>query len=331
MESTRKQLIELLDSQQGHISGQDLSKRLNISRTAVWKHMKELEKDGYEIEAVQRKGYKIISSPNKVSENTLQWGLNTDWLGHNLQHFEEVTSTQEVVHQLAKQGKPHGTVVIADKQVQGKGRMSRNWDSPKGKGIWMSILLRPELLPYQAPQLTLLAATVLAEVIAEQSSILPQIKWPNDLLVNHKKVSGILTEMQAEQDQIQYVVLGIGINVNQTESDIPEELQHKASSLQIESQQQWSIQGTIQRILQQFERTYDQFMTNGFKDVKLKWEQFGYRIGEEVTISTMKKSWQARLVGIEPDGALLARDEKGKEEKLYSAEIHWGEGGYHAK
>ncbi|WP_079530107.1 biotin--[acetyl-CoA-carboxylase] ligase [Halobacillus hunanensis] len=330
MESTRKQLIELLHEQQSHISGQALSKRLQISRTAVWKHMKELEKDGYEIEAVQRKGYKIISFPNKVSENTLQWGLNTDWLGHNLHHYPEVASTQEVVHQLAKQGKPHGTVVIADQQVQGKGRMARNWDSPKGKGIWMSILLRPELLPYQAPQLTLLAATVLAEVIADRSSITPYIKWPNDLLVNHKKVSGILTEMQAEQDQIQYVVLGIGMNVNQTEADIPEELQHKATSLLIESQQEWSIQQTIQRILRQFERTYDQFIQNGFSEVKPKWEEYGYKIGETVTVSTMRKTWQATLVGIEPDGALLARDETGNVEKLYSAEIHWGEGGYNA-
>lgn len=330
MESTRKQLIELLQKQKGHISGQQLSEALDISRTAVWKHMNELKKDGYEIEAVQRKGYKIISSPDKISTNTLQWGLDTKWVGQHLHHFEQVESTQEVVHQMAKQDKPHGTVVIADEQVKGKGRMARNWDSPKGKGIWMSILLRPNLPPFQAPQLTLLAATVLAKMMDTYGGITPQIKWPNDILVNHKKVSGILTEMQAEQDQIQYVVLGMGINVNQVKNDIPSELHHKASSLKIESGEDWNIHDTVQQILRLFESTYDQYVDQGFKEVKRQWEHYGYRIGEEVTISTMKRTWKATLVGIEPDGALKARDQAGNEEKLYSAEIHWGEGGYYA-
>ncbi|MFQ3543003.1 biotin--[acetyl-CoA-carboxylase] ligase [Halobacillus rhizosphaerae] len=330
MESTRKQLIELLENKRGHISGQELSDQLDISRTAVWKHMKELKKDGYDIEAVQRKGYKIISYPNKISGNTLQWGLDTNWLGSQMHHFEQVESTQAIGHEMAKQGKPHGTVIVADEQVKGKGRMSREWHSPKGKGIWMSILLRPELAPIQAPQLTLLAATVLAELIDERSDLQPQIKWPNDILVNHKKISGILTEMQAEQDQIQYVVIGIGINVNQGLQDIPADLHHKASSLKIESGQEWSIQETVQQILRIFEKRFDQYLSSGFSSVKENWEHYGYRIGEEVTISTMKHSWRAELIGIEPDGALRAKKANGVEEKLYSAEIHWGEGGYHA-
>ncbi|MGR9049949.1 biotin--[acetyl-CoA-carboxylase] ligase [Halobacillus faecis] len=330
MESTRKELIELLNNGEGHISGQELSEQLGISRTAVWKHMNELKKDGYEIEAVQRKGYKIISSPDKISENTLRWGLDTKWIGHELHHYDQVESTQEIVHQLAKQGKPHGTVVIADEQVKGKGRMSRNWDSPKGKGIWMSVLLRPNLPPVQAPQITLLAATVLARMVAERSSLVPQIKWPNDLLINHKKVSGILTEMQAEQDTIQYIVLGMGMNVNQEDREIPEDIKYKASSLKVESGQHWNIQQTVQHILRLFEETYERFETHGFASVKKDWEHFGYKIGEEVTISTMRKTWQATLIGIEPDGALRARSKDGEEEKLYSAEIHWGEGGYHA-
>ncbi|RWZ60289.1 biotin--[acetyl-CoA-carboxylase] ligase [Halobacillus fulvus] len=330
MESTRKQLIELLQKQDGYISGQELSKSLDISRTAIWKHMNELKKDGYEIEAVQRKGYKIIASPDKVSVNTLQWGLDTKWIGRNLHHFGQVESTQEIAHQLAKQGKPHGTVIIADEQVKGKGRMSREWHSPKGQGIWMSILLRPELPPVQAPQLTLLAATVLAKVVEQCTGLRPSIKWPNDLLVHHKKLSGILTEMQAEQDKIQYVILGIGVNVNQEREQIPEHLLHKATSLKVESGEVQNIHSTIQAILRQFESSYDQYMENGFAFVKEVWEQYGYRIGEEVTISTMKREWPATLIGIEEDGALLARDRSGKEEKLYSAEIHWGEGGYHA-
>ncbi|WJE14070.1 biotin--[acetyl-CoA-carboxylase] ligase [Halobacillus sp. ACCC02827] len=330
MESTRKRLIRLLDQKEGYISGQELSEQLAISRTAVWKHMNELKNDGYEIEAVQKKGYKIVSSPDKISGNTLQWGLDTKWLGHELHHYDQVESTQDVIHQMAKQGKPHGTVVIADEQVKGKGRMARNWYSPKGKGIWMSILLRPDLPPVQAPQLTLLAATVLAKMVAERSGLEPKIKWPNDLLINHKKVSGILTEMQAEQDTIQYIVLGMGMNVNQSREEIPEELHHKATSLRVEAGEEWDIQTTIQHILHLLEQSYEEFLKFGFDRVKKEWEHYGYRIGEDVTISTMKRTWEAVLVGIEPDGALLARDKEGKEEKLYSAEIHWGKGGYHA-
>ncbi|WP_173916320.1 biotin--[acetyl-CoA-carboxylase] ligase [Halobacillus sp. Marseille-Q1614] len=330
MESTRNRLIHLLNENEGYQSGQDLSEKLSISRTAVWKHMKELEKDGYQIEAVQRKGYRIVSSPDKISENTLQWGLKTEWMAKQMHHFEEVTSTQDVAHQLAKQGKPHGTVVIADQQLKGKGRMERPWDSPKGKGIWMSVLLRPKLLPIQAPQLTLLAATVLAEVIEQQTGLKPQIKWPNDILLEHKKMAGILTEMQAEQDQIQYVVLGMGLNVNQKLEDIPEALRHKATSLLVETDEEWGIQEMIQAILTQFEKTYDRFIEEGFQHIKQTWENYGYKIGEEVEISTLRKSWKATLLGIEPDGALRAKDQDGKEEKLYSAEIHWGEGGYHA-
>ncbi|MFC7320673.1 biotin--[acetyl-CoA-carboxylase] ligase [Halobacillus campisalis] len=331
MESTRNRLIKLLNQEDNYISGQQLSDHLNISRTAVWKHMKELEKDGYEVEAVQRKGYRIIASPDKTSENTIHWGLSTSWIGHQLHHYEEVDSTQDIVHQLAKQGKPHGTVVVADEQIKGKGRMSRPWHSPKGKGIWMSILLRPELSPVQAPQITLLAATVLAKVITSQSQLIPFIKWPNDILINHKKVSGILTEMQAEHDQIQYVAIGIGINLNQSAEEIPVDIRHKASSLRAESKEEWNITSTIQEILKQFESTYDQYAAEGFNYVKEIWETYGYKIGEKVTISTMRRTWEATLVGIEPDGALIARDSEGKREKLYSAEIQWGEGGYDAK
>ncbi|MBA2173899.1 biotin--[acetyl-CoA-carboxylase] ligase [Halobacillus locisalis] len=330
MESTRKQLIDLLENEQGHISGQQLSEALNISRTAVWKHMNELKKDGYEIEAVRRKGYKIVSYPDKISGNTLQWGLDTAWIGQQLYHYDQVESTQDIVHQMAKQGKPHGTVVIADEQVKGKGRMAREWHSPQGKGIWMSILLRPPLPPVQAPQITLLTATVLAEMVAAESTLDPQIKWPNDILVNHKKVSGILTEMQAEQDRIQYIVLGIGMNVNQDAVDLPPAIAHKASSLKEESGMEWNIQRTIQSILRTFETTYDQFIDKGFEQVKAKWEHYGYRIGERVTISTMRDTWEATLIGIESDGALRAKRDYGKVEKLYSAEIHWGEGGYDA-
>ncbi|ASN05527.1 biotin--[acetyl-CoA-carboxylase] ligase [Virgibacillus necropolis] len=324
MESTRNKLIKILaENDSSYISGQQLSDDLQVSRAAIWKHMKKLEEDGYKIEGKTKKGYKIIEYPVKTSENTLQWGLQTNWLGKKIVHKTSATSTQHVAHQLARENAPHGTIVIADEQTEGKGRMNRSWYSSKNKGIWMSIILRPEILPYLAPQLTLLTATVLADVFDKKLGITPQIKWPNDLLINQKKTAGILTEMQAEQDQIQYVVIGIGINVNHTIRDIPEELSEKATSLYLSSNHERSITDIIQQLLQSFEPAYDNYLTNGFSDVKAKWESYGFKIGQPIHISTIKKSWTAKFSGIANDGALLIENKDGQIEKMYSAEIDW--------
>lgn len=324
MESTRNRLIELLEtSDQQFVSGQLLSEKLKISRSAIWKHMKELEKDGYHVEGVSRKGYRIVKFPDKVSENTIQWGLRTNWLGKNIIHKTSTTTTQQIAHQAAQDNAEHGTIVIADEQTKGKGRMNRQWNSTKGKGIWMSIILRPDVLPVMAPQLTLLSATVLADVIAEHTALTPKIKWPNDILINNQKTAGILTEMQAEQDQIQYVVIGIGINVNQVTEDFDKDIQDKATSLQIQTGHKWNIKDFIQHVLQSFEESYDAFMQNGFPEVKQKWESYGYRIGEQIKIKTLHKEWKAKFLGIAEDGALLTKTDNDDIKKIYSGEIEW--------
>lgn len=324
MQSTRNKLIELLaDNTDQYISGQMLSEKLKISRSAIWKHMKELEKDGYVIEGKSKKGYRIISFPDKISENTLKWGLHTKWLGKTIIHKETIDSTQFVAHQAARDGAKHGTIVIADEQTKGKGRMSRSFYSPSNEGIWLSIILRPQLQPYLAAQLTLLTATVLAEVIKNETLLQPQIKWPNDILIHDKKVTGILTEMQAEQDSIEYVVIGMGINVNQTKDSFPEDIRERASSLKIESGQDWDIKNLIQHILLYFEDAYADYMEHGFPNVKKKWEEYGFKIGELIGIKTLQKEWDSTFLGIAEDGALLAEDPYGKETKLYSAEIEW--------
>lgn len=324
MESTRNKLIEILaNNGDNYISGQLLSEKLQISRSGVWKHMKELEKDGYTIEGKSNMGYRILDYPDKLSENTLQWGLNTKWIGKTLIHKQTTASTQIIAHEAAREGAKHGTIVIADEQTNGKGRMERTWYSTKDKGIWLSIILRPAILPYLAPQLTLLTATVLADAIHTFTNALPCIKWPNDILINNKKTAGILTEMQAEQDQIQYVVIGIGINVNQKEEDLPVDIQNKATSLRIETNHQWPIKDLIQKILVTFEEKYDSYMKNGFPEVKHKWESFGFKIGEKITVKTMRDRWETIFLGIASDGALLTKTAEGKSKKLYSAEIEW--------
>jgi BirA family transcriptional regulator, biotin operon repressor / biotin---[acetyl-CoA-carboxylase] ligase len=324
MESTRSKIIQVLSTNDDNfISGQEISEQLKISRSAIWKHMKELEKDGYVIEAKRNKGYRIIQSPGKVSENTVQWGLETKWLGKSIIHRETVTSTQIIAHQLAMNNAPHGTVVIADEQTAGKGRLNREWFSAKNKGIWLSIIIRPAILPYLAPQLTLLTATVLADVLRKNLDLNPKIKWPNDIIVQDKKVSGILTEMQAEQDRVQYIVIGIGMNVNQKLEEIPDDIQSKATSLMIQTGRNLDITNLIQKILISFEKTYEEYSNHGFPIIKERWESYGYRLGEKTKIKTFQSVQDAILIGIADDGALLAKYNDGEVKRIYSGEIDW--------
>lgn len=325
MQSTRNKLIEILsNNQETYISGQLISERLNISRSAIWKHMRELEKDGYVIEGKPKRGYRILEFPKKISENTLKWGLETEWIAKTIIHKPETTSTQHIAHQLAQEGASHGTIVIADEQTKGKGRMNRKWHSSKNEGIWMSIILRPAIPPHKAPQLTLLTATVLADVIMKETNIKPYIKWPNDIIIHNKKLSGILTEMQAEQDQVQYIIIGIGMNVNQDIKSLHKEIHAKATSLKMEADKEFDIRYLVQKILQQFEKTYELYLQKGFPVIKTKWESYGFRIGEKILIKTMNHEWKATFSGIDHDGGLLVRNiDDGKMEKLYSAEIDW--------
>ncbi|WP_117169375.1 biotin--[acetyl-CoA-carboxylase] ligase [Paraliobacillus sediminis] len=324
MPSTQEKLIELLAlNGTVFISGQDISETLNISRTAVWKQMKRLEKEGYQIEAVPNKGYRIVALPSIMSKNTLQWGLKTKWLGKNMVHQIKMPSTQTKANQLAQEGCAHGTVVIADRQETGRGRMNRSWFSNNDLGVWLSIVLRPNVPPLQGPQLTLVVATVLAELIELDVGITPAIKWPNDILINGKKIAGILTEMQAEQDKIHHIVIGIGLNVNQLADSFENEISKRATSLKIETGETFEKQKLIQSLLKRFEEAFDRYQLTGFSEVKDKWESFGYKINEEVSYKAGNVEKQGVIRGISTDGALIMENKQNQIETLYSAEINW--------
>lgn len=324
MPSTQERLIELLAlNGTVFISGQHISETLEISRTAVWKQMKRLEKEGYQIEGVPNKGYRIVAFPLKMSKNTLQWGLQTNWLGKNMIHQIKMASTQTKANQLAQEGCPHGTVVIADRQETGRGRMNRSWFSDNDLGVWLSIVLRPDVPPLQGPQFTLVAATVLAELIEQDVGITPAIKWPNDILINGKKIAGILTEMQAEQDKINHIVIGIGLNVNQIAESFEKEISKRATSLKIETGETFEKQKLIQSLLQRFETAFDRYQLTGFSEVKDKWESFGFKINEEVSYRSGNVEKQGIIRGISTDGALVIENKQNQIETLYSAEINW--------
>ncbi|MGP7816040.1 biotin--[acetyl-CoA-carboxylase] ligase [Niallia sp. 01092] len=318
----RKQLLEAFTSKPNqYISGQELANVLGCSRTAIWKHIEELRKDGFTLEAVRKKGYRIIDVPEKIIPDEIRFGLITKNFGRNIYYEETVESTQKIAHKLALEGAEEGTLVVAEEQLGGKGRLNRNWHSPKYKGIWMSLLLRPNIPILQAPQLTLLTAVAVVQGIEEVTGLQAQIKWPNDLLINNKKVTGILTEIQADSDRIQSVIVGIGINVNQELEDYPEEIQSLATSLLIEKGEKWNRANIIQAILLQLEKLYTVYLENGFYPIKILWESYAISIGKKVTARTLTGNLYGVALGITDEGVLLLEDEDGVTHQIYSADI----------
>ncbi|MFJ7678159.1 biotin--[acetyl-CoA-carboxylase] ligase [Peribacillus sp. NPDC097198] len=318
----RTKLMQALSKANGtFISGQEIAEYIGCSRTAVWKHIEDLRGEGYMVEAVRKKGYRIVSAPEKVSESEIQFGLETKALGKMIHYQESVESTQKIAHQLANEGAEEGALVIAEEQVSGKGRLMRSWHSPKFSGIWMSLILRPKIPLHQAPQLTLLAAVAVAQAIEDVTELQPQIKWPNDLLINRKKVTGILTEMQAESDRIHSVIIGIGMNINQQKEDFPEDLQEKASSLSIESGVKISRAKVIQRVLLRLEDLYTLYLQEGFMPIKLLWESYAISLGQILKASTVNDTIVGKALGITDAGVLLLEDDQGTIHSIYSADI----------
>ncbi|MGM7721946.1 biotin--[acetyl-CoA-carboxylase] ligase [Metabacillus sp. Hm71] len=318
----RSKLLEAFSKADGEfLSGQKISEVIGCSRTAVWKHIEELRKEGYELEAVRRLGYRITKKPDKISSNEIQLGLKTELMGRNI-HFEEtVTSTQKIAQSLANEGAPEGTIVVADQQTSGRGRMSRVWYSPSGTGIWMSMIIRPKIPINRTPQLTLLTAVAIVQAIEELTPLKPDIKWPNDILLNGKKIVGILTELQAEADQVHSVIIGTGINVNQTKEDFPEELQNVATSIKVETGSDWERAQFIQTILLKFEGLYSLFLSQGFKPIKLLWESYAISLQKTIIARTLKGTIEGKAIGIDDDGVLIIEKNDQSIERIYSADI----------
>ncbi|MGL5086195.1 MAG: biotin--[acetyl-CoA-carboxylase] ligase, partial [Clostridium sp.] len=215
----KEKILNLLKLNENYISGEDISKTLGITRSSVWKYINILKKDGYIIEGISNKGYKLISEADLISVSKIKLNLTTTNIGQEINYFKTLASTNTSAKELALKDFPHGTLVVSEVQTSGKGRLGREWTSPNG-GIFASFILRPNIEPIYASKITLIAAAAEA-ITLEAFNISPKIKWPNDLLVNNKKLSGILTEMSCDMDRINYVILGFGINVNLSKADIP--------------------------------------------------------------------------------------------------------------
>ena len=314
------EILKLLKETDGYVSGQELCRRFGVSRTAVWKVINQLKEEGYEIEAVRNRGYALKGAGDVLSEAELLSCLETEWAGGRIVYFDATDSTNAQARRLAEAHAPHGTLVVSDRQDGGKGRRGRSWASPSGVGIWMSLILRPEIAPSSASMLTLAAALAVREGIQEETGLSPLIKWPNDLVLNGKKICGILTEMSTELMEIQYVITGIGINVNQRE--FPSEIRDTATSLSLEAGRCFRRSSLIAAILKAFEKDYAAFLKTG--DLSLLLEEYNACLvnrGKEVCILDPSGEYRAVAEGIDESGSLLVTLPDGTRREIISGEV----------
>lgn len=318
----KEELLKIFEENEGEfVSGEKISQQLGCSRTAIWKHIEELRKNGYEMESAPRKGYRLIGRPDGIRPHEVKLKLKTTRIGREQTYYDVVESTQTIAHQYVQQGAKEGHVIVADEQTAGKGRLGRKWHSRNGTSISMSIILRPDLPPQKTPQLTLLTAVAVIRAIKQVTGIDCQIKWPNDVLINGKKIVGILTEMHAEPDVVHSVVIGIGLNVNQRMEEMSDEIKKIATSLANEKGEKIERAAIISSILNEFETLYDLYLEHGFRVIRPLWEAHSISVGTHLYARTAKETIYGYAKGITEDGVLLLEDEKGKTHEIYSADI----------
>lgn len=301
----KEEILRLLRSADGYISGQELCNRFGVSRTAVWKAINQLKEAGYEIEAQQNKGYRLMAAPDLMTEAEIKSLMHTDWVAKEVLYFDTIDSTNTKAQELAEKGYPSGTLVVADKQESGKGRRGRSWVSPSCTGIFMTLMIKPDINPNNASMLTLVAALAVAKAITSVTGEEAMIKWPNDIVVNGKKVCGILTEMNAQFDYINHIVVGIGINVHN--ESFPEEISQMASSLMIEAGgKRFHRAQIIAETMSYFEQYYDTFLkTQDLSALVREYDKLLVNRNKSVRVLDPKEPFDGKAMGITPKGELI--------------------------
>lgn len=301
----KEEILRLLRSADGYISGQELCNRFGVSRTAVWKTINQLKEAGYEIEAQQNKGYRLMAAPDLMTEAEIKSLMHTEWVAKEVLYFDTIDSTNTKAQELAEKGYPSGTLVVADKQESGKGRRGRSWVSPSGTGIFMTLMIKPDINPNNASMLTLVAALAVAKAITSVTGEEALIKWPNDIVVNGKKVCGILTEMNAQFDYINHIVVGIGINVHN--ESFPEEISQMASSLMIEAGgKRFHRAQIIAETMSYFEQYYDTFLkTQDLSALVREYDELLVNRNKSVRVLDPKEPFDGKAMGITPKGELI--------------------------
>lgn len=316
----KAKILTCLKEAGNYVSGQALCEQFGVSRTAVWKTIRQLQDEGWEIEAVRNRGYRLLDSQDVYNQAALESALHTRWLGKNLIYLDEIDSTNTQVRRLADQGAPEGTVVVAEQQNAGKGRRGRSWVGPKGSGIWMSFLLRPEFAPEAASMLTLVAAMAVADGIREVCRLDCQIKWPNDIVADGKKLCGILTEMSSEMDSIHYVIVGIGINVGIRQ--FPEEIRETATSLVLCTGESVERAKLVDAVLRGWEHWYEVFLqTMDLEGLQESYNSQLVNMEREVKVLAPGGSYTGISHGINKTGELIVELPDGELRNVMSGEV----------
>jgi BirA family transcriptional regulator, biotin operon repressor / biotin---[acetyl-CoA-carboxylase] ligase len=302
------------------IGAATLALRLRQDPAVLAQRISELRDLGYDIEATPHVGFRLAGVPDLLHADDLISRLPVQRvIGRDIQVFQQTTSTNDVVEKLARDGVPEGVVVFAESQTKGRGRLGRKWISPPEQGLWFSVLLRPQLPPASVTQLTIAAATAVARAIRTQSSLAPQIKWPNDILVSGKKVAGILTELSAELDQVRYVVIGIGVDVNVME--FPPDLDGSATSLALEAGRRFVRGEMAAAILAELDADYARIKRGEFAALAEEWEQHCITLGRRVHIHIGDRTVSGRAESLDNDGALLLRTDHGHLERIVGGDV----------
>lgn len=318
----KEKVLKLLKKHKDEfVSGQEISEQLEVSRTAIWKYINALKEEGYEIKSVSRKGYMLISTPDILNYEEVSEYLYTHYIGKEIFYFDSIDSTNVKAKELAINDGTDGVVVIAEEQTKGRGRLGRSWVSPNKKGIWMSIILKPQIDPQDAVKITQVTAAAIWKAM-KQIGVSPQIKWPNDIVINGKKVCGILTEMSGELNRLNHLVVGIGINANTNIGEFPEEIRDKATSLKVEVGQDVDRKKLVGLILNNFEDLYNKLVEDRSIEEAIRiCKENSAILGKDVRIIIKGEEKEAKAIDINAEGELIVQDKSGSISKIISGEV----------
>jgi len=319
-----EEILQLLrEHSSTFLSGEEISRRLKVTRTAVWKRIQRLRTLGYEIEASTRLGYRLIRSPDLLTPSEVKPLLTTKWMGKTIHYFHSIDSTNSKAYQLAIQDAEEGEVVIAELQVKGRGRLGRYWFSPAFLNLYLSVILRPQIPPHQASLITLMAAVATANAIEKYSGLLPLIKWPNDILIRDRKVAGLLNEIHSEMDRIHFVILGIGVNLNMDGKMFSKEIRGVATSLKREMGQTISRKAFLQSLLEELESWYEIFLKEGGAPVLKAWRDRAKIEGKRVRVTSFGETLSGVAVDIDSDGAMILETKDGKRKRIVAGDVEY--------
>jgi len=322
MESHTDQVLSYLyEHRETHVSGQAVADELGVTRAAVWKAVESLRADGYDVESLKARGYRLTGMPDLLGVREITLGLDTRFIGRELHALKEVDSTNTYAARLATGDAPDGTLVVADRQTKGRGRLGRSWVSPAGMNVYASIILRPRITPSDAPMITLTASVALVRTVRGLYAVNAEIKWPNDMLIGGRKAAGILTEMSADPDMVRHVILGVGVDVNMPAREFPKEIRDVSTSIMIALGRRVNRAELLRRFMAEFELCYDRFVSAERAGLLDEWRELSGMLGRRVRITTLTGTADGIAEDIDAAGRLLVRQDSGETMTVMSGDV----------